>query len=193
MQRVGRAPHPAAATGEDGVRGTQLEVGALGGVVAAHDRVERLQAAVDAVDAALLEHQAGHRQHHRLPRSADRREPVAAGRLARHDHDRLVHRPHAERAPVEGRDAGAANDERRDGDPGRRNPQAGRVADQQGRNEQERPSERRHGQPDGRRDDQPRVAGHSVTRPCRAASRAGPIPLTWSSSSSDRKPPCRVR
>ena len=32
-----------------------------------------------------------------------------------------------------------------------------------------------------------------VTCPCRAASRAGPIPLTWSSSASDRKPPCAVR
>ena len=189
VDRVGPAPDSPAAAGAHGVGGAQLEVRPLRGVVVAHHSVERLQTAVDPVDPALLEHDPGRRQDHRLPRPAHRREAVAAGRLAGDDDHRVAHGPDGKRAPVERRHAGAAQDERRDGDPPGRHPQPGRVADEQRGHDQERPSQRGHGEADGRRDDQPCVAGHSVTRPCSAASRAGPMPLTWSSSSSDRKPP----
>ena len=165
----------------------------LGGVVVAHDRVEWLQASVDTVDAALLEDEPGHRQNDRLPRSPHRRQPVATGRLAGDDHHRITHRSGRERAPVECGHACGAKDERGNGDAGRGHPQAGRVPDEQRRDDEEGPAERGDGEADRRRHDQPGVPGHNVTRPCSAASRAGPMPLTWSSSSSDRNPPCSVR
>ena len=145
------------------------------------------------VDAALLEHDPRHRQYDRLPRSAHRREPVAAGRLAGDDDHRIADRPHDERAPVERRHPGAAEDERGDGDAPGGHPQTGRIAHQKRRQNEERAAERGDGKPDRGRHHQPGMAGHSVTCPCRAASLAGPMPLTASSSSSERNPPCSVR
>ena len=150
MQPVDQRPAAATPAERCQVRRVQLEVDALGRVVAAHLRIGRLEPPARTIDPAQHRSLATGHQQHVLPRGRHPHDrPVAAGRRGHH-HDNL-NRPRPQRSMIEIGDAQAAP--RRGQQRGRRQQRPWPPRDRDEQSQEGRSDRRSHQAGKGSQDD----------------------------------------